>query len=194
MCSCTRGLAPPRAPALPRITHGPVGPLLPRSPGSSRCSLRRPQPKGAAACGATRVTLQWRATEGAELPFCGQASPPASPRPGGRGVPGGTQDHACPPAPASAGPPAAPLPCLSLTFRARRAASWTAGGGRVSRSARTRTLPTAGRAQTTRRDPEPLARSLARSHARTRGSRAPASGAPRDPLPAALTLSNLAVA
>lgn len=80
----------------------------------------------------------------------------------------------------ASGPPH--CPCLSLTFRARRAASSNAGGGRFSRSARTRTLSTAGRAQTTHQGPEPLARSLAR----TRGSCAPTSAASRGRRPAAL--------
>lgn len=126
--------------------------------------------QGAAACGATRAALPERA-EGV-----GGAAPPAArPRcPPGLGVQegGGSPEKRDPgprppPGPGvskASGPPH--CPCLSLTFRGRRAASSNAGGGRFSRSARTRTLSTAGRAQTTHQGPEPLARSLARSHAR----------------------------
>lgn len=125
--------------------------------------------QGAAACGATRAALRERA-EGV-----GGAAPPAArPRRPALGVPeeGASPEKRDPgprppPGPGvskASGPPH--CPCLSLTFRARRAASSNAGGGRFSRSARTRTLSTAGRAQTTHQGPEPLARSLASSHAR----------------------------
>lgn len=163
-----RGLGAPRAPPRrPRRRRAPspaltrVEPLLVAEAPTRGSGWPRRNPG--------RASAQGRRS-GRRRPVRRPASPPESWRPGGgsaqeKRVPG----PRAPPSPGVSGAPSRPsAPTPQPHTHLPRAARTHMESRRPPTlcPARTRTLPAAGRAQTTRRGPEPLARSLPRTHAR----------------------------